>query len=135
MMTSMESGVWGRVMMKRVGAGARVWLAGAGVLALAGCTTSDLEAFAAGLNMAADDMAVTLTMVPAYGCDFNAQGYLVCDETGDGYADRYGDPTIDYAPAYYAAPATRINDYGEAFQYDAGCDCWLREPSLDTYPK
>lgn len=34
--------------------------------------------------------------------------------------------------AYYVAPATRINDSGEAFQYDGGCDCWRREPSLDT---
>ena len=122
-------------MIKLAGMRLRLLLAGAGALALAGCTTADLEAFAAGLDMAAEEMSVTMTMGPAYGCDFNVNGYLVCDDTGDGYADRYGDPTLDYVPGYYSGPATRINDYGEAYQYDAGCDCWLREPSLDTYPE
>jgi hypothetical protein len=122
-------------MMKLAVARGRFWMAGLGALALSGCTTADLEAFAAGLDMAAEEMSVTMTMVPAYGCDFNTNGYLVCDDTGDGFADRYGDPTIDYVPADYSGPATRINDYGEAYQYDAGCDCWLREPSLDTYPE
>jgi hypothetical protein len=122
-------------MMKLADVRVRLLLAGASALALAGCETADLEAFAAGLDMAAEEMSVTMTLVPAYGCDFNANGYFVCDDTGDGYADRYGDPASDYVPAYYSAPATRINDYGEAYQYDAGCDCWLREPSLDTYPK
>ena len=85
--------------------------------------------------MAAQEMAVTLTQTPPYGCDYNAQGYAVCDDTGDGFADRYADASWDYIPGYYVTPATRINDYGEAFQYDGGCDCWYREPSLDTYPK
>lgn len=113
----------------------KTWLAAAALLGAAGCSHSDWEAVAMGLNMAADEMAVTLTQVPPYACDYNAQGSPVCDDTGDGFADRYADPSWDYIPGYYLTPATRINDYGEAFQYDAGCDCWHREPSLDTYPK
>jgi len=113
----------------------RAGLAGAALLGAAGCSHSDWEAVAMGLNMAADDMAVSLTQVPAYGCGYNANRDLVCDDTGDGFADRYADPGRDYIPGYYAAPLVRVNDYGEAFQYDGGCDCWRREPSLDTYPK
>ncbi|MBK8199920.1 MAG: hypothetical protein IPK75_16360 [Acidobacteria bacterium] len=122
-------------MMKLVGAKARLLLAGAGALALAGCETADLEAFAAGLDIAAEELSITMTMTPQYGCDYNTNGYLVCDDTGDGYADRYGDPAWDYVPAYYSGPPVRINDYGEAYQYEGGCDCWRREPSLDTYPE
>lgn len=121
-------------MVTGIGARMRLSVASVGVLALAGCSSTDWDAVATGLQMAADEMAVTMTMVPAYGCDYNTQSYLVCDDTGDGYADRYGNDW-DYAPAYYTGPATRVNDYGEAYQYDAGCDCWLREPSLDTYPE
>ncbi|HRX74486.1 MAG TPA: hypothetical protein P5341_10320 [Hyphomonas sp.] len=112
--------------------------AGAGaLLLLGGCTTDDLNAFAEGMAMAADEMSVTLTMVPAWGCDYNANGYLVCDDTGDGYADRYGDPDYDYIG--YAAyvpvtPLVRVNGRGKAFEYDGGCDCWRREPSLDEAP-
>ena len=61
-------------MIKLSGVRLRLWLAGAGAFTLAGCTTADLEAFAAGLDMAAEEMSVTMTMVPAYGCDFNANG-------------------------------------------------------------
>ena len=117
------------------GAALRLWLVGTGALALAGCTTSDLEAFAAGLEMAADDMAVTLTQVPPYECGLNARNDPVCDDTGDGFADRYGDPNFEFVNGWYYAPSVRINDYGEAYQYDGGCDCWRREPSLDTYPQ
>ncbi len=99
------------------------------------CTHSDWEAIAAGLEMAAEEMSVTLTMVPVHGCGYNANGYAVCDDTGDGYADRYAEPGWDYIPGYVTVPPVRVNDYGEAFQYDAGCDCWQREPSLDTYPQ
>lgn len=122
-------------MITGIGARARLWLVGAGTLALAGCTTSDMEAFAAGLQMAADDMAVTMTMVPAWECGLNAQGYAVCDDTGDGYADRYGDPNLEFVHGWNYGIPTRVNDYGEAYQYDSGCDCWVREPSLDTYPQ
>lgn len=115
----------------------KVSLAGAALAAVSACSHSDWEAIAMGLNMAADEMAVTLTQVPAYGCGYNANRDPVCDDTGDGFADRYADPTWDYIPGwtYGSGPLVRINDYGEAFQYDAGCDCWAREPSLDTYPK
>jgi hypothetical protein len=118
-----------------IGARVRLWMAAAGALALAGCTTSDWEGVAMGLNMVADDMAVTMTMVPAWECGVNAQGYAVCDDTGDGYADRYGDPAYEFVHGWNYGVATRVNDYGEAFQYDGGCDCWRRQPSLDTYPK
>lgn len=113
----------------------RLWLATAGVALLAGCTTSDWEAFAAGLELAADDMAVSLTQVPAYGYGLNAQRVPVCDDTGDGFADRYGDPSFELVSGWHYATPTRINDYGEAYQYDGGCDCWRREPSLDTLPQ
>jgi hypothetical protein len=103
---------------------------------LAACTHDDWIAVADGLNMAADDMAVTLTRVPPFGCGFNANRDPVCDDTGDGFANRYADPAYDYIPGWtYSRPPLRINDYGEAYQYDAGCDCWRREPSLDTYPR
>lgn len=59
-------------------------------LALAGCTTSDWEAVADRLNMVANDMAVTLTQAPTYECGLNAQRDPVCDDTGDGFADRFG---------------------------------------------
>lgn len=121
--------------MKHARRTAGLIMGAAALMGAAGCTSTEWEAVAAGLTMAADEMAVTLTQTPAYGCDYNAQGYAVCDDTGDGWADRYADVTWDYVPGYYTAPATRINDYGEAYQYDGGCDCWHREPSLDTYPK
>ena len=53
-------------MMTGMCARVRLWVAGAGALALAACTSTDMAAFAAGLQMAADDMSVTLTMVPAW---------------------------------------------------------------------
>jgi hypothetical protein len=122
-------------MKNEVGASLRVLIAGASALALAGCTHSDWEGVAMGLNMVADDMAVTLTQVPPYECGLNAQRDPVCDDTGDGFADRYGDPNYEFVHGWYYPPPVRINDYGEAFQYDSGCDCWRREPSLDTYPQ
>ena len=122
-------------MKNEVGASLRVLIAGASALALAGCTHADWEGVAMGLNMAADNMAVTLTKVPPYECGLNAQNDPVCDDTGDGFADRYGDPNYEFVHGWYYPPPVRINDYGEAFQYDSGCDCWRREPSLDTYPK
>lgn len=122
-------------MDKGFGVSLRFWLASAGALALAGCTTSDLEAFAAGLEMAAEDMAVTLTQVPAYSCGLNHRNDPVCDDTGDGFADRYGDPNYEFVHGWYYPAPLRINDYGEAYQYDSDCDCWRREPSLDTYPE
>ena len=112
----------------------------AGTLAmLAGCTSDDMAMFADAMTVAADEMSVTLAAVPPYGCDYNANGYLVCDDTGDGLADRYGDPDYDYDPYALAyavplEPAVRINGRGKAYQYDGGCDCWLREPSLDEAP-
>ena len=121
------------------GAGARrrtVALAVMGLVAVPACTTAELEAFSEGLAIAADEMAVTLTQVPPYSCGWNAQQNAVCDDTGDGFADRYADPSYDWIPGYsYVSAPVRINDYGEAFQYDGACDCWRREPSLDTYPK
>jgi len=42
------------------------------------------------LNMVANDMAVTLTQAPTYECGLNAQRDPVCDDTGDGFADRFG---------------------------------------------
>jgi len=120
---------------KTIGARARLWLTGASVLALAGCTTAELDAIAMGLDAAASDMAVTLTQVPPFECGLNSQRDPVCDDTGDGFADRYGDPGHEYVHGWYYGTPTRINDYGEAYQYDPGCDCWLREPSLDTYPE
>ncbi len=114
---------------------ARLWMAGAALIGVSGCTSTDWEGIAMGLNMVADEMAVTLTQTPAYGCSYNHEGYAVCDDSGDGFADRYADPNWDYIPGYAMAPLTRVNDYGEAFQYDGACDCWYREPSLDTYPK
>ena len=122
-------------MKNEVGASLRVLIAGASALALAGCTHSDWEGVAMGLNMVADDMAVTLTQVPPYECGLNAQNDPVCDDTGDGFADRYGDPNYEFVHGWYYPPPVRINDFGEAFQYDSGCDCWRREPSLDTYPQ
>lgn len=119
----------------RPGARMRLSLAAAGVLALTGCESTDWDAVAMGLDAAAQELAVTMTMVPVRGCGPNSQGYLVCDDTGDGYADRYGDPDWDIQPAYYSGPLVRVNDYGEAYQYDGYCDCWEREPSLDTYPQ
>lgn len=102
------------------------------VLLLGGCTSDDMAMFADAMAVAADEMSVTMTMVPAYSCDYNVNGYLVCDDTGDGYADRYG---ADYeAPVYVSVPLTRVNDYGEAYVYDTGCSCWAREPSLDQFP-
>jgi hypothetical protein len=89
------------------------------------------------LNMVAAETAVTLARVEPYGCGLNANRHPVCDDTGDGFADRYGDPARDFVPGYspVAAPLIRINDYGEALRYHGSCDCWAREPSLDTYPK
>lgn len=120
-------------MMTGMGARVRLWMAGAGALARAGCTSADIAAFSAGLQMAADDMSVTLAMVPAWECGVNAQGYAVCDDTGDGYADRCGDPDYKFVHGWNYAVATRMNDYGDAFRYDGRCDCWRRELSLDTY--
>ncbi len=122
-------------MIKERRAGARVWLAAAGARALAGCESTDWDAIAMGLDAAAEELSVSMAFVPAYGCDYNTNGYLVCDDTGDGYADRYADPNWDMQPAYYSGPPVRINDYGEAYQYDGYCDCWEREPSLDTFPE
>ena len=103
-----------------------------GLALLGGCTSDDMAMFADAMAVAADEMSVTLAAVPAYGCDYNASGYLVCDDTGDGFADRYG---ADYeAPVYVSVPLTRVNDYGEAYVYDTGCSCWAREPSLDELP-
>ncbi len=117
----------------------RGWVIAAalGGIGSSACTTQDLEMFSAGMSMAADEMSVTMTMVPAWGCDYNVNGYLVCDDTGDGFADRYGDPDHDlgYAAYSYTAPVTRVNGYGEAYVYDGGCDCWEREPSLDERPE
>jgi hypothetical protein len=111
-------------------------LAGTGVmLLLGGCTSEDMAMFADAMAEASEEMSVTLTSVPSYGCDYNIDGYLVCDDTGDGFADRYGD-SYDVAPGAYVpvTPPVRVNGYGEAYQYDGGCDCWLREPSLDEAP-
>lgn len=113
----------------------RIWLAGASAVALSGCSHSDWEGIAMGLNMVAAETAVTLTQVPPYQCGLNAQRHPVCDDTGDGFADRYGDPNYEFVHGWNYGIPTRINDYGEAFQYDTGCDCWRRERSLDTYPK
>ena len=135
-----------------LGAGA----AAGAMMLLSGCTTEDLNAFAEGMAVAADEMSVTMAAVPAYGCDYNVDGYLVCDDTGDGFADRYGDPSYEYAgytaygvSAYnpygtaYGAPygvapvgmpAPRVNEYGEAYVFDNDCACWVREPSLDELP-
>lgn len=120
----------------------RGWLGGAtlaGAFALlGGCTSDELAAWSEGMSIAADELSVTMTAVPAYGCDYNVNNYLVCDDTGDGYADRYADPAFDYDP--YAVsyvpltPPVRVNGRGKAFQYDGACDCWLREPSLDEAP-
>ncbi|MCA8899218.1 MAG: hypothetical protein KDA39_10840 [Hyphomonas sp.] len=109
---------------------------------LGGCTSEDLAAFADGMNEVADDMAVTMTSVPQWSCGYNAHNDLVCDDNGDGYADRYGDPAYDTIStgAYYGSPyassglAPRINGYGEAYVYDDDCTCWVREPSLDELP-
>lgn len=113
---------------------------GAVLIGLGGCTSDELAMFADAMAEASDEMAVTLTSVPAYGCDYNVDGYLVCDDTGDGLADRYGDPSYEYAgytvygvPAY-SGPLTRVNGYGEAYVYDTDCSCWAREPSLDELP-
>jgi hypothetical protein len=122
-------------MLTGIGAQMRFGLASACAVALAGCSHSDWEGVAMGLNMVADDMAVTLTQVPAWQCGLNAQGYAVCDDTGDGFADRYGDPDYEFVHGWNYGVATRVNDYGEAYQYDGGCDCWRRQPSLDTYPR
>ncbi len=122
-------------MMARIGARVRLWTASAGALALAGCSHSDWEGVAMGLNMVAADMAVTMTQVPPYECGLNAQRNPVCDDTGDGFADRYGDPAYEFVHGWNYGVATRVNDYGEAYQYDGGCDCWRRQPSLDTYPR
>lgn len=122
-------------MIARLTEKARIGMAAAALLGAAACSHSDWEAVAMGLNMAADDMAVTLTQVAPYSCDYNAQGYAVCDDTGDGFADRYAEEGWDYVPVYSSGPLIRVNDYGEAYQYDGGCDCWYREPSLDTYPQ
>lgn len=121
----------------RNGAGAqvRLLLVAVGMLALSGCESTDWDAIAMGLDAAAEELSVTMTMVPARGCGYNGEGYLVCDDNGDGYADRYGDPAWDLPTVYYSGPPVRVNDYGEAYQYDGACDCWLREPSLDTYPE
>lgn len=110
-------------------------LAGAGLIVLGGCTSEDMAMFADAMAEASDEMAVTLASVPSYGCDYNIDGNLVCDDTGDGFADRYGD-SYDVVPVVYApvTPPVRVNGYGEAYQYDGGCDCWLREPSLDEAP-
>lgn len=113
---------------------ARIGMAGAALLGAAACSHSDWQGIAMGLDMVAAETAVTLTQVAPYTCDYNAQGYAVCDDTGDGWADRYAS-SWDYVPVYTYGNLTRVNDYGEAFQYDGGCDCWYREPSLDTYPK
>lgn len=113
----------------------RTMAAGAAILGLSACTTSDLEAFATGLQMASDELAVTMTEVPRYGCGLNAERRPVCDTTGDGFADRYGDPGREYVEGWSYGTPTRINDYGEAYQYDTRCSCWRREPSLDTRPK
>ena len=122
-------------MMTGIGVQVRLWMAGAGALALAGCTTSEWAAVADGLNMVAAESSVTLAQVQPYSCGLNAQRDPVCDDDGDGFADRYGDPSYEYVHGWYYETPTRINDYGEAFQYDGGCDCWRREPSLDTYPQ
>ncbi len=122
-------------MKKRHIARVRGLLAGMGVLALAGCTTAELEAIAMGLDQAAAEMAVTMTQVPPYECGLNQYRDPVCDDTGDGFADRYGDPNYEFVHGWYYGVPTRVNDYGEAYQYHSGCDCWRREPSLDTYPQ
>ncbi len=72
-------------------------LAGAGLMTLGGCTSEDMAMFADAMAAASEEMSVTLTAVPSFGCDYNIDGYLVCDDTGDGFADRYGD-SYDVAP-------------------------------------
>ena len=54
-------------------------LAGTGLIVLAGCTSEDMAMFADAMAEASDEMAVTLTSVPSFGCDYNIDGYLVCD--------------------------------------------------------
>lgn len=113
----------------------RLVVACGGVLGLSACTSSDWEGIAAGLQMAGDQMAVTMTQVPRYGCGLNAERRPVCDTTGDGFADRYGDPSREYVEGWNYGTPTRINDYGEAYQYNTNCSCWRREPSLDRRPR
>ena len=132
----MKSGLGEQMHAKRTGKLGAIAATGS-LLLLGGCTSDDLAMFADAMAVAADDMAVTMTMVPAWGCDYNVNYDLVCDDTGDGFADRYADPYYDYTgPAYYTPvePPVRVNGRGKAYQYDGACDCWLREPSLDEAP-
>ena len=114
------------------------WVLSGTMVLLGACTSDELAAWSEGMAIAADELSVTMTAVPPYRCDYNANAYLVCDDTGDGYADRYGDPAFDndpYAISYVPlTPPVRVNGRGKAFQYDGGCDCWRREPSLDEAP-
>ncbi len=110
-------------------------LASAGAFCLPSCSHSDWQGIADGLSMVAAESAVTLTRVPPNACGLNADGNPVCDETGDGFANRYGDPNIEFVHGWVYPAPTRVNDYGEAFRYESRCDCWRREPSLDQYPR
>lgn len=110
-------------------------LAGASLIGFSGCSHSDWQGIADGLNMVAAESAVSLTRVEPYSCGLNANRDPVCDDTGDGFADRYGNPDYEFVHGWVYPTPTRVNDYGEAFRYERRCDCWKREPSLDRYPR
>jgi outer membrane protein TolC len=73
---------------------AGVILAGACLIGLGGCTSEDMAMFADAMAAASDEMAVTLTSTPSFGCDYNIDGYLVCDDTGDGFGMVFGTVSI-----------------------------------------
>jgi len=81
-------------------------------MALAGCTTSDREAVADGLNMVADDMALPLTQAPTYECGLNGQRDPVCDDTGDGFADRFGGIVPTFRLSFYLQKASASGQVG-----------------------
>ena len=122
-------------------AGRRLLLtAAAAAMVLAGCSAgARVKAAAHKLTERKIGPAVTTTLVPAWGCGYNVYRDLVCDDTGDGYADRYGDPEKDaslitgnFGTSYGAArPAPRVNERGERLVFDPDCACSVRDPSQD----
>ncbi len=124
--------------------------------ALVGCTAEELEAISAGLAQGLAEAANENSYnqrnyygnpyrpggfanyggwpsyysygdyVGYYGCRSTGTFYT-CDSDGDGYADMYGNT----ADGSYASSNLRVNGRGEAFTWDSGCGCWVRNRAYD----
>lgn len=129
----------------------RWMLAGLGLL-LSGCTAADWEAVSRGL---AAGLADAQYQQQYYGYNpYNPTGFrtysgwpsgysygqyvgyyqcrrtgsfYACDSNGDGYIDMYGN--LDTGS--YSSSNLRVNGRGEAFTWESGCGCWVRNRAYD----